>query len=53
MKDLSKVGAYVKNTDPTMFRRICSIVNSRRLLHVGAFIEMTDPEMFDRILAHK
>lgn len=52
MRELTKVGAYVKATDPTMYRWICSVINSRKSMHVGAYIELTDPEMFDRILAH-
>ncbi len=53
MTDLTRVGTYVKRTDPTMYRRICSIIGSRRTNQVGAYVELTDPEMFDRILAHR
>jgi hypothetical protein len=53
MSDLTRVATYVKRTDPTMYRRICCIIGSRRSTQVGAYVELTDPEMFDRILAHR
>ena len=49
MNDLHKVGAYVKNVDPAMYRRIVSIVG-RDTEAVGAYVEMADPEMFDSIV---
>ena len=51
MNELSRVGAYVKRTDPIMYRRITSIVGCRRNNAVGAYVELNDPEMFDRIIA--
>ena len=51
MNELSRVGAYVKRTDPIMYRRITSIVGCRRNNAVGAYVGVTDPEMFDRIIA--
>lgn len=52
MSDLTKVGRYVRTVDPEMYRRITSIIGSRKNNAVGAYVEMVDPEMFDRILAH-
>ena len=51
MNDLSRVGAYVKRTDPAMYRRITSIVGCRKNNAVGAYVELVDPDMFDRIAA--
>ena len=53
MSDLSRVGAYVKRTDPAMYRRITSIVGCRKNNAVGAYVEIVDPDMFDRIIAHR
>lgn len=52
MSELSKVGRYVKTVDPDQYRRITSIIGSRKTTAVGAYVEMVDPEMFDQILAH-
>jgi len=52
-KEFSVVARYIKETDPSQFKNICSIINSKSLIQIGMFVEMTDPEMFESIVEGK